>query len=185
MRARTGNDNNENRERERERGGKTPQADTHSRDLNSVRPSIIPTVSIGSDRRDHLPQTLLAGGMAGAAAARGVPLHLPGRSDVCCRWRTGLHLPGLQADLQDLWHQGLLQGPARELAADIWGFMLGFGLYDLANGAFYKAFRSLRLWKRGLLGAPPRASPSPPHAAAACDHQDAGPGTPGYPVLYK
>ena len=83
--------------------------------------------------------------------------------------------------------KGFYKGLPGELAADIWGFMLGFGLYDLANGAFYKAFgRKPASLEKGLVGGTTACvsiTTSMPLLLATTRMQVQG--LPGYPVLYK
>ena len=50
-------------------------------------------------------------------------------------------------------YRGFYKGMSGEIGADMLGFMLGFGLYDLANGLFYRARgRKPRSWEKGLVG---------------------------------
>lgn len=82
---------------------------------------------------------------------------------------------------------GFYKGLSGEIGADMLGFMLGFGLYDLANGLFYRARgHKPRSWQKGVVGgftACCSISVTMPLMLATTRLQAQG--LPGYPVLYK
>ena len=82
---------------------------------------------------------------------------------------------------------GFYKGLQGEVLNDIWGFMLGFGLYDLANNLFYTTVgRRPRSLEKGVVGGATAClsvTTSMPLMLATCRMQVQG--LPGYPILYK
>uniref|UniRef100_A0A7S2YX55 EF-hand domain-containing protein n=1 Tax=Chloropicon laureae TaxID=464258 RepID=A0A7S2YX55_9CHLO len=135
-----------------------------------------------------VPQTLIAGGVAGMAACLVVyPFtSLAGQMSVA---------GGVQGSIVQVSKQiyqrfgigGFYKGLQGELLGDMWGFMLGFGLYDLANDLFFRAAgRKPKSLEKGLVGgttACVSVTTSMPLLLATTRMQVQG--LPGYPVLYK
>ncbi|QDZ23963.1 mitochondrial substrate carrier protein [Chloropicon primus] len=135
-----------------------------------------------------VPQTLLAGATAGATACLVVyPFtSLAGQMSVANGVKGSIFTVSKQI-YKTFGIKGFYKGLPGELMGDIWGFMLGFGLYDLANQAFYNVFkRKPRSLEKGLVGGSTACvsiTTSMPLLLATTRMQVQG--LPGYPVLYK
>jgi solute carrier family 25 phosphate transporter 23/24/25/41 len=135
-----------------------------------------------------VPETLLAGGLAGVTACVVVyPFtSLAGQMAV----KGGVQGSVLQVSrkiYQTFGIKGFYKGLQGEMLADMWGFMLGFGLYDLANSLFTRMKgRKPKSYEKGLVGGTTACvsiTTSMPLLLATTRMQVQG--LPGYPVLYK
>ena len=135
-----------------------------------------------------VPETLIAGGVAGATACLVVyPFtSLGGQMSVANGVKGSIFTVSKQI-YKTFGIGGFYKGLQGELLGDIWGFMLGFGLYDLANNVFYKTVgRRPRSLEKGLVGGTTACvsiTTSMPLLLATTRMQVQG--LPGYPVLYK
>lgn len=135
-----------------------------------------------------VPQTLLAGGLAGATACLVVyPFtSLAGQMSVANGVKGSIFTVAKQV-YKTFGIKGFYKGLEGELLGDMWGFMLGFGLYDLANASFCKVFKRKPVsLEKGLVGGTTAClsiTTSMPLLLATTRMQVQG--LPGYPVLYK
>ena len=135
-----------------------------------------------------VPETLIAGGLAGMTACLVVyPFtSLAGQMSVAGGVKGNIFSVSKQI-YQRFGIGGFYKGLPGELIGDFWGFMLGFGLYDLANSTFTKVVgRKARSLEKGLVGGTTACisiTTSMPLLLATTRMQVQG--LPGYPILYK
>lgn len=133
-------------------------------------------------------QTLAAGAAAGFASTIVVyPLNcVAGQMSIPGGVR-GNMLVACQAIYSKFGLGGFYKGMTGELVGDVWGMMLGFGLYDLTNGLFQKVVgRKPKSLEKGAVGGATAClslTTQMPLMLATTRMQIQG--LPGYPIQYK